>query len=283
MSGLLLAPLAVAGCPSDDTGQEGTETTTSDDTTSTSSTGSSTAMVDSSSSESSGGDTLPPSGCQVERPVPDPPAIAADCSGATETYEGSIIIEEGGQDTIDLLEGVREVTGAIRINRMPFENLDFMACVTTVGRDVTIFGNEQLTNVDGLYNLTSVEDFVFSQNNAIEDFDGLPLLEQIDGSVVIRENASLRTVTGFHSFVGLNGMGVDPGTGEVTGGNLTIQENPLLENIDGFGQIRVVNGRVQITNNPELCISSVICVVEGIVQPADPPDFWSTIGNKGSC
>jgi len=281
MSGLLLVPLAVAGCPSDDTGEEGAGTTEADDTTSSSSSSSSsTAAVDSSSGESSTTSEVIPN-CQIERPLPDPPAV--DCSGATMTYEGSVILEEGGQDDISLLEGVSTVTGAIRVNRMPFTDLDFMACVTTVGRDVTIFGNEELTNIDGLYNLTSVEDIVFSQNNAIEDFNGLPLLEQIDGSVVIRENAALRTITGFHSFVGLNGMGIDPDTMEVAGGNLTIQENPLLEDMDGFGQIRVVNGRVQVTNNPELCISSVMCVVEGIVQPAVPPDNWSTSGNKGSC
>ena len=58
---------------------------------------------------------------------------------------------------------------------------------------------------------------------------------------------------------------------------------PVLESIDGFGQVRVVNGRLQVTNNPLLCISSVICVVEGIVQPAMPPDSWSTVGNNGGC
>jgi hypothetical protein len=281
MSGLLLAPLA--GCPSDDTSQEGTESTTSDDTTTTTSDSTTGEPPgDSTTGEPPGDSTTGETGdCQVPRELPEPPAV--DCSTATEIYEGSIILEEGGEDTIALFEGIREVTGAIRINRQDFTDLDFMACVDTVGADITIFGNEQLTNVDGLHNIIALDEFVFSSNNAIEDFNGLPLLEQMDGSVVIRENDNLRTVSGFHSFVGLNGMGVHPVTGDVIGGNLTIQENPVLQDIDGFGQIRVVNGRVQITNNPMLCISSVICVVTGIVQPPEPQPEWSTANNNGGC
>jgi hypothetical protein len=279
MSGLLLAPLA--GCPGgDDTGEEGAGSTTSDDDTTTTSddttggsTGDSTAAVDSSSGAPVEGD------CQEERPVPDPPV---DCSGATMVLQGSVILEEGSNDDISMLEGVREVTGAIRVNRQDFTNLDFLACVDTVGADLTIFGNEQLTNVEGLYSLTSVTDFVFSQNDAVEDFNALPLIQQIDGGLVIRENASLRTISGFHSFVGLNGLGLNE-DGEVIGGNLTIQQNPVLEDMDGLGGIRVVNGRVQITNNPMLCISSVICVITGIVQPAVPPDTWTTANNNGGC
>jgi hypothetical protein len=284
MSGLLLAPLA--GCPSDDTGQEGTESTTGDDTTGTPPGDSTTGEPpgDSTTGEPPGDSStgVPDTGdCQELRELPEPPAV--DCSTATEIYEGSIILEEGGTDDITLFEGIREVTGAIRINRQDFTDLNFMACVDTVGADITIFGNEQLTNVDGLHNITSAREFVFSSNDAIEDFNGLPQLEQMDGSVVIRENENLRTISGFHRFVGLNGMGIHPETGLVIGGNLVIQENPVLQDIDGFGQIRVVNGRVQITNNPMLCISSVICVVTGIVQPAEPQPEWSTANNNGGC
>jgi hypothetical protein len=179
MSGLLLPALAVAGCPSDDTGEEGAGTTevgtstTSDGTTTTTS-GSTTAVAESSTGEPETTGLIIPE-CHEERPLPEPPAV--DCSGATETLMGSAIIEDGGDD-ISILENVREVTGAIRINRMPFTDLDFLACIDTVGADITIFGNEMLTDVSGLHNVTSLNDFVFSSNDAIEDFNGLPLLEQ---------------------------------------------------------------------------------------------------------
>lgn len=281
MSALVLAPLAAAGCPSDDTGDEAagtTEvagtTTTGDDTTST------TAVVDSSTGEPTTGDeTGEPFDCHADRPIPPAPF---DCSGASTVIEGSVIIEEGGDDPA-MLEGVVEVTGSIRLNRTAVTDLNFMGCVTTVGGDVTIFGNEQLTNVDGLWSLTSIgTDFVFSQNNAITDFNGLPNVEQIVDNLVMRENASLQTITGFNSLVGINGS-VDPMTMEMQGGNITIQENPVLEDINGLGEILVVNGVFAVNNNPMLCQTSVACVGTGIVQPAVPPPTWTTVGNNDEC
>ena len=287
MSGVLLAPLAVAvsGCPSDDTGDEGAGTTTDVGTTTTGddTTGSSTAVAESSTGTPDDTTTTgePAEGdCHEEREIPAGPPV--DCSGASTVIMGSVIIEENGDDP-SMLEGVVEVTGAIRINRVEVTDLNFMACVRTVGADVTIFGNDQLTNVDGLWSLETIgTDFVFSQNDAMEDFNGLPNVEQIDGNLVMRENASLRTITGFHRLVGLNGMGLDE-DGNTIGGNVTIQQNPVLEHIDGLGFMKVINGVLAVTNNPTLCISSIMCVVEGIVQPAEPPQSWSTVGNDGSC
>lgn len=280
MSGLVLAPLAMAGCPSDDTGDTGAgttevgSTTTSDDTT-----GSSTAVAESSTGTPTTGDeTGEPFDCHADREIPPPPV---DCSGASMVLDGSAIIEDGGDDP-SILEGVVEVTGAIRINRTAVTDLNFMACVTTVGADVTIFGNEQLTNVDGLWSLTDIgTDFVFSQNNAIEDFNGLPNVAQLVDNLVMRENASLRTISGFHSLVGINGSVNDMGV--MQGGNITIQENPMLEDINGLGEVLVVNGVFAVNNNPMLCQSSVACVGTGIVQPAVPPDTWTTVGNNDGC
>ena len=281
MSGLVLAPLAMAGCPSDDTMAD-TETasasssTTSDDTTS----GSSTAVADSSTGmpTTTGDETGEPFDCHADRPVP---AAPVDCSGATMVIDGSIIIEDGG-DTPAALDGVIEVTGAVRINRTAETNLDFMACLQTVGADVTIFGNEQLTNVDGLWSLTSIgTDFVFSQNNALVDFNGLPNVAQLVDNLVMRENASLETITGFNSLVGINGSVND--MGEMQGGNITIQENPVLMDVNGLGEVLVVNGVFAVNNNPMLCQSSVACVGTGIVQPAVPPPTWTIVGNNDEC
>lgn len=227
---------------------------------------------------SESGEPLGP--CDDPQVIPPPPV---DCTGVDGVIEGSVLIGEGGTDDPSILEGVRRVEGAIWINRTDLTNLDFMACVEEVGADVTIFGNEQLTDVSGLWSLTSVQDFVFSSNDAIEVFDGLPNLVAIDGSVVVRENASLRRLDGFHRFVGLDGLGVEPRTGETIGGNLTIQENPVLERIDGMIGMLVIHGRLQITNNPKLCISSAISVVTCIEDPAEPPPTWGCVNCDPSC
>jgi hypothetical protein len=144
---------------------------------------------------------------------------------------------------------------------------------------VTIYDNDQLVDVGGLWSLSDLGEFVFSSNDAIEVFDGLPNLVSIPGSVVVRENASLRRLDGFHRFVGLDGLGVDPETGDVIGGNLIIQENPVLESIDGLLGMMVIHGGWQVTYNPMLCTRSVISVIVCIVDPADLDCGWGCGGS----
>jgi len=295
MSGLMLAPLALAGCPSDDTTEEtgaGSSTTeTAPTTTGDDTTGSTTAVAESSSGAPTttgedttvGEDTTTGEGgnCEFDPPLPKAPV---DCSTAKGVIDGSVIIDEDNPQDIAMLEGVVEVTGSIRLSGLDVADLNFMACVQTVGGDVTIFDNDSLTNIDGLWSLESIgTDFVFSQNDAIVDFNGVPNVVQLVNNLIIRENASLERITGFHSLVGINGSGTDPDTGETIGGNITIQENPVLRNIDGLVGLLVVNGTLAINNNPMLCQSSVACVGLGIVQPAVPPDDWTTVGNDDDC
>jgi hypothetical protein len=265
MSGLLLAPLTLVGCDPE-TGDEGAGTTevgstTSDDTTSSSTT----AVVDSSSSEESG---PPPLEC-AEPDTTIPPA-PFDCAMADGVIMDHVIIEEGGADP-SILEGVRRVEGSVRINRIDSTNLDFMGCLAEVTEDVTIFGNEQLTDVNGLWSLTDIgTDFIFSENTAITNFDGLPNLGRIETNLVMKNNDALETINGFQSLVGIEG-------------NLTIQNNEALQAVDGLLGLMVVNGVLAISANPALCISSVNCVGGGIVQPAEPPDTWTTQGNNPGC
>jgi hypothetical protein len=215
--------------------------------------------------------------CEDSQVIPPPPV---DCSGADGVLMQSVLIEDGGDDP-SILEGVVRVEGAIRVNRTELTDLDFMACVQEVTGDVTIFGNEQLTNVDGLWSLAELTDFVFSQNDAIEVFDGLPNVSVIPGSVVIRENASLQRLEGFHGLEHLQGMGVDPQTGETIGGSLVIQENPVLQRIDGLLGLRTA-ARFLVGGNEMLCVSSYQSVGACTELPEDPLE-QPCIGCDGSC
>jgi hypothetical protein len=280
MSGLLLAPLALAGCPTDDTDETGAGSTTEPGTT-TNADSTTTAVAESSSGmPTTGEDTGPPPSCDAPQEIPPAPV---DCSTATGEIMGHVLIEEGGDDP-SILEGVVRVTGSVQINGTTLTDLNFMACLQEVGENVTIYDNDQLTNVDGLWSLTNIgTDFIFSQNDALVDFNGLPNAAKIVNNLVLNENGSMQQISGFHSLVGIDGMGIDPETMTQIGGNVTIQQNPVLENIDGLIGLLVVNGVFAVTNNPMLCISSVVCVGEGIQQPAEPPDSWSTVGNDNEC
>jgi len=265
-SALLAVPLALAACDNGD--GEGTGGSTTDEsTTTTGEPGTTTTTTDESADESTTTGEPPGGACLEEQVIPDPPV---DCSGAAGVLDTSAIIEDGGDDP-SILDGIVTVNGSIRINRTAETDLNFMACVQEVTGDVTIFGNDQLTNVDGLWNLTSVgTDFIFSENAALTDFDGLPNITGIDRNLIIKNNDSLQTISGFHSLVGIEG-------------NLTIQNNDALLSVDGLGGLQLVNGVLAITANPQLCQSSIICVGEGITVPATPPDTWSTQGNDNGC
>lgn len=286
MSALLAAPLCLAGCPGDDTGEEGEEgandsttTTEEPETTTTGEPGTSTGAVDSSSGE-------PPLACEDPSTPETIPAAPVDCTGVDGVLMGSVIIDDSkNSDDPSMLDGIRRVEGSIQLNRTDLTNLDFMACVEEVGGEVTIFGNEQLTNVDGLWSLRELgTNFVFSQNDAITDFNGAPNLSKVIGNLIMKENDALESITGFHSLIGLDGMGVDPETGNTIGGNLTIQQNPVLTTMNGLIGLLVVNGTFAVTNNPELCIeASIACVGDAIVQPAEPPASWTIVGNNEDC
>jgi hypothetical protein len=218
-------------------------------------------------SDDASDDGAPLVDCNDPQEVPPAPV---DCSAAEGVITNSVIIEPGGDDP-SILEGVRRIEGSLRISRLSVSDLAFMACVQEVTGDVTIFGNDQLTNVDALWSLTSIgTDFIFSENDAITDFDGLPNVTTISRNLVIKNNAGMQTISGFQQL-------------EEVGDNLLIQQNDVLRDMFGLGGLRTVGNVFAVTANPELCISSVNCVGVGITDPATPPPEWSTQANDFGC
>ncbi|MCH9680851.1 MAG: hypothetical protein K0V04_05410 [Deltaproteobacteria bacterium] len=281
---LVVTPLTMIGCPGEDDGPAAggasASGATADPFASSGADPSATSMgVDPSGADASAtsmgadttGDTAP--SCQDPQEIPEGP----DCTGVDGVLEGSVTIEEGG-DSIAVLQGIVEVTGSVHILSTDVVDLSFMECLETVGGDVTIFGNEQLVNVDGLWSLSSVgTHFIFSSNNALTDFDGLPNVVEVPDNLVMRNNAALVQVSGFHSLTTVH--------------NLVIQNNDVLINIDGVGGLTTLTaievedpdnpgqtieqvGVFAVTNNPVLCVSSIDCVVAGITEPPELPPRW---------
>lgn len=264
---------ALGGCTGDVTSAAGeASTTTSTEASSTGSIGATTAPADSSStSRGTSGDECVVGGdapCAIDRPVPRPPV---DCAEAMAIMQGDVVIEPGG-DAPSILEGVVRVEGSIRIVGTELSNLTFMACVREVVGDLVIEDNDALVDLYGLWSVETVGgDFVFRANDALDDFDGLPNLTQL-GGLILQQNAELSRISGFTNLVGTSGyVGMD---GKPAGGDFKIQDHPQLQSIEGFSDLLVVNGVLTVTNNPMLCLSSVACIVTGIVQPATPPDSW---------
>jgi hypothetical protein len=170
------------------------------------------------------------------------------------TYvDGAIIIEEN--NTLVSLDGLNNITGIntfLRVANNPaLENIDGLANVTSIGVmlvapvSIMIHGNSALTSV-GLRGLRELPGGMgITSNASLADLRGLDSLQAVRfGSLTILENASLRSLDG------LNALTDGPT-------NISIADNPLLENIDGFESMTYKmsggpSAYFTIRNNPSL-------------------------------
>ena len=125
------------------------------------------------------------------------------------------------------LAGTCEVTGNFTVLRSSATNLDGLETLTRVGGWLYIHENTELTNLDGLSGVASV------------DF------------INVRENAKLTNVDGLSNI-----------TSELT--YLLVMDNKLIDDLDGLGGITSVDGNVDIFGNYGTCQSVVDAFVAGI-------------------
>jgi hypothetical protein len=191
---------------------------------------------------------------------------------------GSVRIES--EADIAAIAGYTGIVGWVEVLESDLVCLDFLACLETAGRDVTIFGNSQLKDVSGLDNLTALGtqttsqgydnwdgSLVITQNAALEEITGFGSLTALQQSLNINENQSLVSVTGFNALTLIEH-------------NLVIRENPLLETIAGLDALEIVRDNFVVTGNPSLCVSD-INVVGGTLN--EPPTSGSTAANDNGC
>ncbi len=191
---------------------------------------------------------------------------------------GSVRIES--EADIAEIAGYTSMVGWLEVLDSDVVCLDFLACLETVGRDITIFGNEELKDVSGLDNLTALGtettqqgydnwdgSLVITQNNALEDLNGFSSLSAVQQSLNINENASLVSVSGFNALTLIEH-------------NLVIRENPALETIAGLDALEIVRDNFVVTGNPNLCVSD-INIVGGTLN--EPPASGSTAANDNGC
>lgn len=272
------AAILLPGCDSDpeETSDAGTATDTNPSTT-----GEETGSAESSSSGDAS-DTDPVSetgdattgGPPIEGLGCDPPPA---CDRGV--FDGSVNVKT--QADIDEIAGYTGITGRLAVSNSDVECLTFLSCMESVGHDLNIFGNDLLTDVSGLDNITEVGAIqdgpllpgghvTISENSALVDFDSLNNIEQTQINLSISENDSLESVSGFSSFVG-------------TQKNFEIRFNPVLKNIDsdGLRDILFIGGECVVTNNPELCITTIVDMCETGVQQG--PFGGNTANNNEGC
>jgi hypothetical protein len=194
-------------------------------------------------------------------------------------YVGSIRIESS--DQIQDIAGYTSMTGWLEVVDSDLECLDFLYCMETVGRNVSIFGNTALKDTRGLDSLTALGTWttdqgydnwdgslVISDNPGLEVINGFNGLIETQESLNINQNYNLRRITGFGSFVRVQH-------------NLVVRNNPLLESIEGLEGLQEVFGSFLVTQNPNLCLSEINTIGEALLQL--PGEGGSTAANDNGC
>src|SRR5690606_27966980 len=146
-------------------------------------------------------------------------------------------------------------------------DLDGLSNLTSVGGFLDIHNNSNLTNLDGLSNLTSVGGFLAIYNNSnLTNLNGLSNLTSVGADLVISSNYSLTDISGLQN--------IDPAsilsTNDLDLG-LYIVNNTSLSvcNLPNFCTYLQGSGLRTISGNAGNCISEAAVTIACI--PCDAP------------
>ena len=188
------------------------------------------------------------------------------------------------QDEVnDFPQDCDSVLGRLTVEKnTDITNLDGLANLTSVGGGLFIDYNSSLTSLNGLANLISVGGgLLIYSNGALTNLDGLASLTSVEGFLQIYNNASLTNLDGLANLTSVgddliiesnNNLTDLNGLANLTsvGGNLVIKTNLHLENLNGLASITSVGGNLNIVSNDALTNCQGIAPVLG--WPSGPPD-----------
>ncbi len=165
------------------------------------------------------------------------------------------------------LQGCRYIQGNLHVNYGEFTNLYPLHDLMTVGGDLRIEHNDNLTSLQGLDSLMEVEgNFYISDNNSLWDLNHLTSLIDIGGSLVVSANDSLESLEGSDSLLFI-------------GGDLRITLNPALEDIDGLDKLLALDGNLlEISNN----VAFPTCEADDLIDRILLTGFTGTIDIHGN-
>ena len=160
--------------------------------------------------------------------------------------------------------GCSVIEGDVRVVGNNITNIDGLLNITSIEGDLLIDLNPMLLNVDGLANLSNVDGYVwFFDNDALTDVSGLNNLQQIGGYLSFEDNDALEEINGLNALeeVGdyvlvrfsdklttIGGLNALKTINEL----LIIRDNPLLENLDGLENLTTIGNSLWIFTNDAL-------------------------------
>jgi hypothetical protein len=124
-------------------------------------------------------------------------------------------------------------------------NITGFSSLTTVGQlnvdALTIDNNDNLLNVDGLFSLNFATKLIISGNAKLANLNGLSALTSVEHFFIISDNPLLMSLAGLSHLSSISS----------TSGNLTIDNNDALTNVNGLSGLTYAAGLI-IENNSAL-------------------------------
>ena len=160
---------------------------------------------------------------------------------------GNLTIDNN--DALININGLSKVTslpGLIIKNNAALINIDGLSNVNSIGfSGITIENNDALLNVDGLSNTGTSGDLKIIGNSSLTNIDGLISVQGLNNidarhHLEIKDNPLLANLDGLANFV------------RVKDGNLMIQNNDALTDIDGLSKLELVGQVLVISDNASL-------------------------------
>lgn len=165
-----------------------------------------------------------------------------------------------------------DVTGNLLIqSNSDITNLDSFRQLIRVANRISIRGNNELRNLNGLRNIISCDDLEISNNANLTNADGVANIQEVNGSIIFVNNPRIQT------FIGLNVPDqID---------KAIVADNDSIFYLNAFNDATDINDIVAIRNNPRLS-SLDICkstkstgniIIEGLDRLVDFNGFDSLI------
>ncbi|MDA7583900.1 proprotein convertase P-domain-containing protein [Luminiphilus sp.] len=162
-------------------------------------------------------------------------AAAAACSSTNYSLKTQAEVDALGATGCDSVAGDLQISNSTDIT-----NLDGLANITSVGDLLNISNNDSLTTLDGLANIISVGGGLsILGNDALTNLDGLANITSVGGDLSIGGNAALTNLDGLANITSVGDL-------------LNISNNDSLTTLDGLANISSVGGWLQIYNNAAL-------------------------------
>ena len=158
--------------------------------------------------------------------------------------------------------GCTGVNGNIFISGNNISSLEGLSQITTVGGQLTVYLCPNLTNLNGLQNISTINTVSIQNNNNLTSLAGLQGLTTLSyvlgivGNPLINNLNGLQQLTSVGGYINISGNGITSVEGlnnlQTIGSRLDMENNYNLTSLSAFMNLTSIGGSILIKNSPLL-------------------------------